>query len=84
MASAGIQSFHLQTEAQCLHGGKKLEIISKLDDGETCISWARFYKVCITTITDIKKNREGLVCHFIIKKFFCILNIKKKSSDYNR
>ncbi|XP_043471596.1 jerky protein homolog-like [Leptopilina heterotoma] len=40
---------------------KKLEILSKLEKGETGVCLARFYNVGTATITDIKKNRESLM-----------------------
>lgn len=39
---------------------KKLEILTKLDKGETHASLSLFYGVGKTTITDIKKNRDAL------------------------
>jgi len=39
---------------------KKIEILGKLDKGETSSSLATFYNVGKATISDIKKNRESI------------------------
>lgn len=40
---------------------KRIEILTKLDKGETCVSLARFYNIGKTTVTDIKKKREAIL-----------------------
>lgn len=40
---------------------KKVEILSKLDKGETSVSLARFYNIGKATVTDIKKNRDAIL-----------------------
>ncbi|XP_044018036.1 jerky protein homolog-like [Aphidius gifuensis] len=45
---------------------KKLEILSKIDKGETSVSIASFYNIGKATVSDIKKNR-GTIMSFVSK-----------------
>lgn len=40
---------------------KKIEILAKLDKGETSVSLARSYNIGKATVTDIKKNRDAIL-----------------------
>ncbi|XP_050065139.1 jerky protein homolog-like [Aphis gossypii] len=40
---------------------QKIEILTKLDKGETSVSLARFYNIGKATVTDIKNNRHAIM-----------------------